>query len=74
MIKYASRKFLQICVAWALFVFSVVLGVTKGFPEGQAQMAWDFLRGAYAPLLLVLTGWYFKKDIDEKKVLAEIGK
>lgn len=73
MIKYTSRKFLLICLAWGVYVIAALIGVIKGFPKEQAQQAWDFLRSTL-PFLLALTGWYFREDIAEKKVLSEIKK
>ena len=65
---YKSKKFLIVCTAWVLLVIAVLFGVFKGFPEKQASMAWGYLV-TYTTALLTLTGWYFKKDVDEKKVL-----
>lgn len=69
MSKYASKKFFLICTGWALEVISLIWGVFHGFPKEQAQMVWNYMQMSYTPFLLVLTGWYFKKDVDEKKVL-----
>ena len=67
--KYTSRKFLIICTGWTLEVIALIWGIFHGFPTAQAQMVWGYLQTSYTPFLLVLTGWYFKKDVDEKKVL-----
>jgi len=69
MSKYASKKWILICAGWVLLIAVLLRGAFHGFPDSQASMAWDYLKIGYTPFLLVLTGWFMKKDIDEKKVL-----
>ena len=65
--NYKSKKYTIVCAAWALLLIVVLLGTFKGFPEKQASMAWGYLV-TYTTALLTLTGWWFKKDVDEKKI------
>lgn len=64
---YKSKKFTIICTGWVLEAIAFIWGTLHGFPEAQAPMAWGYLT-TYTAALLTLTGWWFKKDIDEKQL------
>lgn len=65
---YKSKKFVVLCFAWLVFAFVVIYGATKGFPKDQASNTWEYLKIGFTPFLLAVTGWYFKEDVEEKKI------
>lgn len=66
--KFISKKFLVASCVTIAWVITVLRGAFVGFPEGQASNAWTFLTVTFTPLIILFWGWYFKIDVDEKKI------
>jgi hypothetical protein len=67
--KNHFKKFSVICALTIAWLVTVMKGIFVGFPEDQASNAWTFLTASMTPFITGLWVWWFKIDIDEKKVL-----
>jgi len=66
--KFMSKKFYVASAVTIVWAISVLKGMFVGFPAGQFSNAWTFLTVVFTPLIMTFWGWYFKIDIDEKKI------
>jgi len=66
--NFMSKKFYVASAVTIVWAISVLKGMFVGFPEGQATNAWTFLTVVFTPLIMTFWVWYFKIDIDEKKI------
>ncbi len=67
--KFASKKYSVALIITIIWAITVLRAVFVGFPKTQAGQAWTFLMTVFTPMIMVFWGWYFKIDIDEKKLL-----
>jgi hypothetical protein len=66
--NFMSKKFAVASAVTITWIIAVLRGVFVGFPGNQASNAWTFLTVTFTPLIILFWGWYFKIDIDEKKI------
>jgi hypothetical protein len=67
--KFMSKKFYVASLVTLTWIVMVLRGAFVGFPKEQFANAWTFLTVIFTPLIMTFWGWYFKIDIDEKKLI-----